>query len=269
MSGLLGVAGLEAGHAATGVEDLLLAGVEGVAVGADLGVDGAARRGAASRERVAAGAGHLGGHVLGVDVLLHGFLSGSRPPGRTAIEVREPEPASKCAIDALAGANRRAPAQQPTEAACSHVAQVRARRSRPVASRAQRVAGEDRGDPRGELARAERLDDVVVGAGLEALLDVGLLGAGGQHDDRQAVHVGVLPQRAGGVEAAHAGHHHVEDDQVGLLGGARLDGCSSVTDRDDLVPAVTQLEHDEFADVRVVVSNHDASHVCFPSECQR
>src|SRR5690606_22052106 len=68
---LLGVAGLEAGHAATGVEDALLAGVERVAVRAGLGLDRAGRRRAAGRERVAAGAGHLGLDVLGVDVLLH------------------------------------------------------------------------------------------------------------------------------------------------------------------------------------------------------
>src|SRR4051812_2082261 len=84
------------------------------------------------------------------------------------------------------------------------------------------AAGEYGGDARGELAGAERLDDVVVGAGLEALLDVRLLGASGQHDDRQTVHVGVGAQGAGSVQAAHAGHHHVENHQVGLLGGASL-----------------------------------------------
>src|SRR6185295_14742885 len=40
---------LEPGHAASGVEDLLLAGVEGVALRADLGVDHAVRRCAARR----------------------------------------------------------------------------------------------------------------------------------------------------------------------------------------------------------------------------
>src|SRR5690349_3102412 len=72
VSGLLGVAGLEAGHAATGVEDLLLAGVEGVAVGAHVGVDPAGRGGAAGGERVTAGAADLGLDVLRVDVGLHG-----------------------------------------------------------------------------------------------------------------------------------------------------------------------------------------------------
>src|ERR1700712_226496 len=115
------------------------------------------------------------------------------------------------------------------------------------------AAGEHRGDPRRKLPRAERLDDVVVGAGLEALLDVGLLGAGGQHDDRQTVHVGVGTQGAGSVQAAHAGHHHVENHQVGLLGGAGLHGRGTIPHRYDVVPTVTQLEHDELADVCVVI----------------
>ena len=52
----LAVALLEAGHAAAAVEDLLLAGVERVALRADLDVDLSALLGAARRERVAAAA---------------------------------------------------------------------------------------------------------------------------------------------------------------------------------------------------------------------
>src|SRR5690242_10199242 len=44
-------------------------------------------------------------------------------------------------------------------------------------------AGEERLHPRGELAGTERLGDVVVRAGVEAGLDVGLLGPGRQQDD--------------------------------------------------------------------------------------
>src|SRR5699024_9182164 len=82
---LLAVAGLEAGDAAAGVQDLLLAGVERMARGADLGADDAIRLGAAGGERVAAGAGHLGLDVCGVDLSLHvspcsGSL-GRRPAG--------------------------------------------------------------------------------------------------------------------------------------------------------------------------------------------
>src|SRR5699024_7354818 len=76
VGGLLAVAGLEAGHTATGVEDLLLARVERVARAAHVGPDLAGRLGGAGLERVATGAHDRGGHVLRVDVLLHGISLG-------------------------------------------------------------------------------------------------------------------------------------------------------------------------------------------------
>src|SRR5690606_36555974 len=72
---LLAVALLEPGHAAAGVEDVLLARVERVAGRADIGAEGALGRRALGRERVAAGAGDLGLDVRGVNVLLHDVLS--------------------------------------------------------------------------------------------------------------------------------------------------------------------------------------------------
>src|SRR6185436_16127010 len=62
------------GHAATGVEDLLLAGVERVALRAHVGSDLAGRLGAPRDERAATGAGHRGFDVLGVKVLLQRSL---------------------------------------------------------------------------------------------------------------------------------------------------------------------------------------------------
>src|SRR5689334_2637237 len=76
----LGVAGLEAGDAAAGVEDLLLAGVERVAARAHVGVDDTVRGRAAGGERGPAGAGDLGHVVVRVDVLLHGVPFGARVP---------------------------------------------------------------------------------------------------------------------------------------------------------------------------------------------
>src|SRR6478609_6327085 len=86
LAGALAVTRLEARDPATGVQDLLLAGVERVAVGADLDVDLAAGLGAASGEVVSATTGDLGRHVGGVNSGLHGESSFDRPlsmaPGR-------------------------------------------------------------------------------------------------------------------------------------------------------------------------------------------
>src|SRR5690606_30501494 len=86
----LAVTGLEARHPTTGVEDLLLTRVEGVAVRADLDVDGVGRSGAASGEGVTATADHRGDVVVGMNTALHGVLS-SWPPGPRD-QRGEPEP---------------------------------------------------------------------------------------------------------------------------------------------------------------------------------
>src|SRR5690606_23253064 len=95
---------LEPRHPATGVEDLLLTRVERVAGGADVGVDHAVLRGAASDERIPAGAGHLGDHVLRVDITLHLFCPnascgrrvacglGAADAHRREMRAREPVP---------------------------------------------------------------------------------------------------------------------------------------------------------------------------------
>src|SRR6516225_4379954 len=62
---------LETGHAAAGVEDLLLARVERVTVRAHFDVNRPAGGGAPGGKGVPAATGHRGGLVLGVDVSLH------------------------------------------------------------------------------------------------------------------------------------------------------------------------------------------------------
>src|SRR4051794_10388149 len=71
-----------------------------------------------------------------------------------------------------------------------------------------------------DLAGAERLDDVVVGAELEPDHAVGLLAAGGQHDDR---HLRLAPDLAADVVARAVGEHEVEQDEVGADGRRLLE----------------------------------------------
>ena len=76
-----------------------------------------------------------------------------------------------------------------------------------------------------QLARRERLGDVVVGAALEAADLVLLLGSGGEHDDRNLLRVLRALQRAGQLEAAHVGQHPIDQHQIGPRvgdAGARL-----------------------------------------------
>ena len=75
-----------------------------------------------------------------------------------------------------------------------------------------RVAAQQRPHPRAQLVGVERLDQVVVGAGVQpgdALVD---RVAGGEQQDRHAQALRAQP--AGDREPVHAGHRHVEHDRV-------------------------------------------------------
>ena len=66
-------------------------------------------------------------------------------------------------------------------------------------------------DADGELARGDRLRQIIVRADLQPDDAVDVLAAGAQHNDR---HVAFPPQRAADLVAVHAGQHHVQHDGV-------------------------------------------------------
>ena len=67
-----------------------------------------------------------------------------------------------------------------------------------------------------------------------------------------------VAERPEHVNARHAGHHDVEDDDrpAALLGG--LEGLRAVGAGDDRVARRLELDRDEVADVAVVVDHQDA-----------
>ena len=70
---LLAVALLEASNAATGVKNLLLAGVEGMALAADFDVD--LRLGVTGVDHIAAGTSDGAVHIVRMDALLHDYFT--------------------------------------------------------------------------------------------------------------------------------------------------------------------------------------------------
>jgi hypothetical protein len=80
------------------------------------------------------------------------------------------------------------------------------------------VAAQDGAHPGDELAGLEGLDEVVVGAQLEAQHPVGEAVAAGEDEGRAGV---LLLQQAQHLQAVHVGQAEVEDGQLGLhLAGA-------------------------------------------------
>src|SRR5262245_26302858 len=91
------------------------------------------------------------------------------------------------------------------------------------------------------------LGDVVGAAALEAGLHVRALAAGGDHDDWDAAGALAAAQLAQGLEARHARHHDVHEDEVGPLALRLLDRLEAVAGGDDVVGALLQdhLLHEE------------------------
>src|SRR5437879_4192575 len=111
------------------------------------------------------------------------------------------------------------------------------------------------GDAGDQLARAEGLDDVVVGADLQPDDDVDLLGLGAEDEDR---HPRAGPADvAADVEAADVGQHQVEEDDVRL---ERLDpgeGVSAAVRLLDQVPLLLAGEAHGLTDRRLVIDHQD------------
>ncbi len=68
---------------------------------------------------------------------------------------------------------------------------------------------------REQLAPAERLDQIIVGAGAPALDARFLTGAGRQQEDRHRPERGVGADLAQQTKAVERRHHHVRENQIG------------------------------------------------------
>ena len=99
-----------------------------------------------------------------------------------------------------------------------------------VAHRAGAGPPQHRPDPAAQLGEAERLGDVVVGAGLEPEHRVGLGVERGEHDDRHDV--APPAQRAAHLVAVGPGaERDVEQDDVEVVGAGAVDRRAAVGDR--------------------------------------
>ena len=119
---------------------------------------------------------------------------------------------------------------------------------------ARRGAAQDRADAGGHLAGAEGLDDVVVGAQLEADHAVGLVAAGGEHDDRD---LRVAADLAADVEAGAVGKHEVEEDEVGADARGRLDRARGRAGHLEMEPLAGQGLGEGLRDGRLVLDQED------------
>ena len=122
----------------------------------------------------------------------------------------------------------------------------------------RRPPAQQRADARDELANAERLRQVVVGAAVEAEHFVGLVAARGQHEDRDVRVDRIAADGAADRDAVQARQHQVQDHEVERLGPGEPQRFRAVADRDRRQLLDAQVERDEIADVLVVFDDQHA-----------
>ena len=79
----------------------------------------------------------------------------------------------------------------------------------------------------------DRLGHIVVGAKLQCFDDIRAFRLGGDHDDGQLGLRPALTQTAQHLEAAHAGHPHIEQNEIVLTGRRALERRRAVGGRVD------------------------------------
>jgi hypothetical protein len=102
----------------------------------------------------------------------------------------------------------------------------------------------------------ERLDDVVVGAGAQALDPLLHVRLGGEHDDRDATSSAGADLLRGGIPV-QLRHRDVHEDEIGVDRGGHLDPGLAIRGDVDLEPLLLEGEHEDALDVQVVVDDQD------------
>ena len=118
------------------------------------------------------------------------------------------------------------------------------------------LSPQERLNPRHELARGERLGEVVVAANLEAHDPVDLLGPCREEDDKR---IGEGPDAEEDLEPVEPGQHDVEDHDVGQEGADLLDRVRPVGGLGNRHPLSLQEPPNDRTDRRLVV---DDEHAC-------
>src|SRR5579885_1160534 len=124
---------------------------------------------------------------------------------------------------------------------------------------ARRVgASEERLDARDDLARAERLNHVVVRAHLEAEDLVHLGSLGGNDKDREVGRVATRPHLAADFEARRAGKHQVEQKDIGDAAADLFERLCAVGGLLDEESFAFEVVAQQFADVSFVLDDQYA-----------
>jgi hypothetical protein len=132
---------------------------------------------------------------------------------------------------------------------------------RPCASRGAGLAApQDRAHARHELARRERLGEVIVAADLEAVDAVDLVVLGRQEHDRHRAAARIRAQAAAHLDAVELGHEDVEHHQRRAVGGEARERLHAVGGHRGGEAGPLQRKAHHVADSRIVVHHEHLEH---------
>ena len=118
-------------------------------------------------------------------------------------------------------------------------------------------AAQDGADARQQLAQAEWLGDVIVGAEFEAGDAVDLVLAGGEHQDRR---ITLLAQDAADRESVQPWQHDVEDDQIGAVAPRPIQRRHAIAGVQHRVPLALEVVAQRLGERRIVFYQQDRRH---------
>ena len=123
---------------------------------------------------------------------------------------------------------------------------------------------QQRAHPRHQLANAERLRQVIIGAALEAKHLIALLTASREHQDWHVLVGSLAPDRATDRDAIDAREHQVENDEVERARVGADERGLAVAHGLGLETLEAEVEHDQVTNMRIVFDDQYAGHGCSP-----
>jgi hypothetical protein len=117
----------------------------------------------------------------------------------------------------------------------------------------------DRADARDQLADAERLRQIIVGAALEAEHLVGLAVARGQHQDRRLLVRTLGAHGAAQTDPVETGQHHIQDQQIESGRARPIERLASVTRLVDIESRQLEMQPQQLANRVFVFHDEDAA----------
>ena len=119
---------------------------------------------------------------------------------------------------------------------------------------ARNRAAQDHVDARDELARAERLCDVVIATDLQPEHAVDFVVAGGEEEDRN---IGRFADFPADVEAVEFRHADIEHDEIGPIAGEAGQRLLAVARLEHGHAGFFERDADDLADMKVIVDDKD------------